>query len=137
MVTSKFRATEGRLEAHLPHDRGLTTTPLQSVDPELRLRLRWVEHDGDAPTTDEHGRVVLASVNGALRMFDLWTEREVVGFTPPSSNCTAVAASPDGMPSARCATSRWPVELTGRNSVRPSTTPSSSASRTSTRRRRP
>lgn len=42
------------------------------------------------------GRVVLAAtLAGTLRMFDLWTEREVECATP-SGTCFAVAASPDG-----------------------------------------
>lgn len=52
--------------------------------------------EGRSVVMSADGRIVLASVNGALRMFDLWTEREVVGYVPPNGSCTAVAASPDG-----------------------------------------
>lgn len=52
--------------------------------------------DGKSAVLAAEGRVVLAAtLSGTLRMFDLWTEREVECATP-SGTCFAVAASPDG-----------------------------------------
>jgi hypothetical protein len=53
--------------------------------------------DGRSAVISADGRVVAAAtLAGMLRVFDLWTEREVVDYATPSSTCFAVAASPDG-----------------------------------------
>jgi len=55
-----------------------------------------VPFEGRSAVLSADGRIVLAADQGMLRMFDLWTEREVVGFTTPSGSGMALAASPDG-----------------------------------------
>ena len=56
MVTSKFKANEGRIEAFLPKDQGTRTTPTRELDTPLRLRLRTVRDAGGAR---EHERIVV------------------------------------------------------------------------------
>ncbi len=60
--------------------------------------IEWcrVPLDARSAAMSVDGRIVFEVYAGALRMFDLWTEREVIGFTPSNGICTAVAASSDG-----------------------------------------
>lgn len=55
-----------------------------------------IPFEGRSAVLSADGRIVLAAVNGALRMYDLWTEREVVDYSPPNGSCIGLAASPDG-----------------------------------------
>jgi hypothetical protein len=52
--------------------------------------------DGRPAVLSADGRLVVAAVGGGLRLFDLWTEREITDYAPPNGSCIGLAASPDG-----------------------------------------
>jgi len=65
MCATKIRSTDGVIQAFLPKDKGLGTTPAQTALTDVRVKLLW--HDGAGrPTTSEAGHVVIAL--GALRL---------------------------------------------------------------------
>lgn len=65
LVGMKVRANEGRIDAFLPRDRGLSTPPVQIVgDP--RIAIRWVDPATGRETRGEHGRARLSLDRVAL-----------------------------------------------------------------------
>ncbi len=59
LVAVKMRATEGRIDAFLPRDRGLGPTPIGPIVPDPRIALRWVDPATGHETRAEHGRARL------------------------------------------------------------------------------
>lgn len=58
MVTSKFKKSEGKIDAFLPRDRGLGTSSPQAVT-ETRIKLLWYDLNENRPTNADVGRCVL------------------------------------------------------------------------------
>jgi biopolymer transport protein ExbD len=88
VVTSKFKASEGRMEAFLPKDRGLGTSSPKAVT-ETRIKLLWYDTQSDSAIEGKHGRVVLKVGN---RKFDTVGYQGDVCFEP---GCGQNHGSPD------------------------------------------